>query len=65
MLILQLTAVDVFIAAQPVLHVENAIRLPGIGIAALAAAFPSPRVHGALATIASLLFAGFIAFSFR
>jgi hypothetical protein len=63
-LLLQLSAVDVVITELPLLHVENAIRLPGIGIAVLGAAFPSPRVHVALATVSALLFAGFIAFSF-
>lgn len=63
-LLLQLSAVDVLVLGQPVLHVENAIRVPGIGLAALGAAFPSPRVQTALATVSGLLFAGFIAFSF-
>ncbi|MEN8161218.1 MAG: hypothetical protein ABFS41_14190 [Myxococcota bacterium] len=64
LLVLQLTTLDLFVLGQPLFHVENAIRLSGAGVAALAAAFPNPRFHTALAALATVLFAGFVAFSF-
>jgi hypothetical protein len=63
-LVTYLAATDWLVAGQPFLHAENAYRVPGILTAALAAAFPSARLHTALAGVATLLLAGFIASSF-
>jgi hypothetical protein len=63
-LLLQLALVDAWVGGQPFVHAENAVRLPGLLIAALAAARPSEKLHTAIAVSASVLFAGFLLVSF-
>lgn len=63
-LLVQLTVVDRVVGQQPFLHPENAFRLPGVAVAALAAARPNETLHKTLAVLAGLLLAGFLAFSF-
>ena len=62
--LLMLAVTDVIVAGQPFLHAESAFRVPGVVVAILAAVFPNPRLHAALAVVAFALFAGFVAFAF-
>jgi hypothetical protein len=64
LLIVQLGVVDHWVAGQPLLHPENAIRLPGAVLAAVAAASRNEKLHAGLAAAAALLLVGFVIFSF-
>jgi hypothetical protein len=57
--------VDAWVGGQPFLHAENAIRLPGLLVAGVAAARPSEKLHKAIAALASALLVGFVLVSFR
>jgi hypothetical protein len=59
-LIFQLGAVDALVAGKPVASLENAFRVPGIGVALFAAGSTSTRLHYAVAVLALLLLAGFL-----
>jgi len=63
-LIVQLTLVDRFVGEQPFFHPENAFRLPGLLVAGLAAAYPTERLHTAVAAAGSALFLEFLLFQF-
>lgn len=63
LVIVQLAIVDHWVAGQPLLHPENAIRLPGAVLAGLAAVFPNEKLHAAMAATASLLLVGFLVVS--
>lgn len=59
-LICQLGIVDSLVAGAPVATLENAFRVPGVGVALFAAQSTSTRVHCALALLTVLLLAGFL-----
>ncbi len=60
-LIAQLALVDTFVAGKPVATLENAFRVPGVGVALFAAWSRSLRVQYAVALLAGVLLAGFLA----
>jgi hypothetical protein len=64
LLIAQLAVVDRLVGEQPLFHAENAFRLPGVLVAAVAAAYPREKLHAGLALVASVLLLGFVTFSF-
>jgi hypothetical protein len=63
-LIAQLVLVDRLVGEQPFIHPENAFRLPGLLVAGVAATYPNERLHVGLAVVATVLFLGFVAFTF-
>jgi hypothetical protein len=62
--IAQLAIVDFLVGGQPFWHLENAIRVPGVGVAVLAAWSRSERLHHALAVVAAVLLLIFVHVTF-
>lgn len=62
-LLVQLSLVDSLILGTPLLHVENGVRLLGVGVALAAARSASPRFHGVLAAVSAALLGAFLLFS--
>ena len=63
-LLLLLGLADGAVAKQPVLHVENAIRLAGLAIVALAAKSANLQLHLAIVALAFVLLTAFVAWEF-
>lgn len=59
-LITQFTLVDVQVLGMPLLHPENAMRVPGVALALVAGLSDDPRVHTAAPIVALALLAGFL-----
>ena len=60
-LLIQLALVDSWVADQPFLHIENAIRGVGLVVVTVAAFSADERVHAGLTIVAMALFAWFTA----
>lgn len=65
LLLVELSVSDTVVSGQPVMHAENAIRLAGLGLVALAVRTESAALHGAIVAIGFLLVAGFTVMEFR
>lgn len=65
LLLLQLALSDAVVSRQPLIHPENAFRLAGLALVAVAARSESVALHGAIVALGFLLLAGFTATEFR
>lgn len=65
LLLAQIALSDAVVSRQPVLHVENAFRAAGLGLALVAARSENAALHGVIVAAGFALLAGFTALEFR